>query len=85
MVFSPNVLDVTAEDIRSRFLEGVRNVVAVSLSTGHPTMCSISHSIVNGLKNLLAIAVETDIDFKEAHMVFPYILSSKYNRFFFWV
>ncbi|VDN50565.1 unnamed protein product [Dracunculus medinensis] len=73
MVFSPNVLDVTAEDIRSRFLEGVRNVVAVSLSIGHPTMCSISHSIVNGLKNLLAIAVETDIDFKEAHMIKEYL------------
>ncbi|VDN50564.1 unnamed protein product [Dracunculus medinensis] len=73
MVFSPNVLDVTAEDIRSRFLEGVRNVAAVSLSIGHPTMCSISHSIVNGLKNLLAIAVETDIDFKEAHMIKEYL------------
>ncbi|KAJ8322267.1 hypothetical protein KUTeg_000738 [Tegillarca granosa] len=45
---------------------GVRNVAAVSLSIGYPTAASAPHSIVNGFKRLLAIAVETDITFPEA-------------------
>lgn len=65
-VFDPEILDITPEDLRSRFLEGVRNVAAVSLSIGYPTVASVPHSIVNGLKNLIAIACETDIEFKEA-------------------
>lgn len=45
------------------------NIASVSLEIGYPTLASVPHSIVNGLKNLIAIAVETDISFKEAEMV----------------
>ncbi|KAL3201854.1 hypothetical protein MRX96_042769 [Rhipicephalus microplus] len=72
-VFSPDILDITPEDLRSAFVEGVRNVAAVSLSIGYPTVASVPHSIVNGLKNLIAIAVETDITFKEAEMAKEYL------------
>ncbi|XP_076362109.1 ribosomal protein LP0 [Tachypleus tridentatus] len=72
-VFSPAILDITTEDLRTKFLEGVRNVAAVSLQIGYPTIASIPHSIVRGLKNLIAIAVETDITFKEAEMAKEYI------------
>ena len=42
------------------------NVACVSLAIGYPTLASVPHSIANGFKNLLAIAAETDISFKEA-------------------
>lgn len=65
-VYSPAILDITDEDIRKRFMEGVTNVAALSLSIGYPTLASAPHSIANGFKNLLAVAAETDITFKEA-------------------
>ncbi|VDK60784.1 unnamed protein product [Gongylonema pulchrum] len=60
---------MTPEDIRAKFLQGVRNVAAVSLAIGHPTLVSVPHSLANALKNLLAIAIEADIDMKEAATV----------------
>jgi large subunit ribosomal protein LP0 len=72
-VFSPEILDITPEDLRVRFLEGVRNVAAVSLQIGYPTTASAPHSIVNGLKNLMAIALATDIEFKAAEMAKEYL------------
>jgi len=72
-VFSPEILDITPEDLRAKFLEGVRNVASVSLAIGYPTIASAPHSIVNGLKNLIAIAVETDINFKAAEKTKEYL------------
>merc|ERR1712015_9980 len=72
-VFSPEILDITPEDIKTRFMAGVATVAAVSLSSNYPTMASVPHSIVNGMKNLLAVAAVTDITFKEAEMVKEYL------------
>lgn len=72
-IFSPEILDITPEDLRTKFLQGVRNISAVCLNIGYPTVASVPHSIVNGLKNLIAIAVETEITFKEADMAKEYL------------
>lgn len=64
--FEPSILDIKPEDLRQKFLVGVRNVASVCLQIGYPTIASVPHSIVNGMKNLIAIAVSTDITFKEA-------------------
>merc|ERR1712080_400023 len=53
------------EDIREKFVEGVMNVAGVCLEIGYPTIVSVPHSILNGFKNLLAIAAVTDVTFKE--------------------
>lgn len=47
-VYSPDVLDITPEDVLSKFLSGARNVAAVSLQIGYPTVASAPHSLVNG-------------------------------------
>ena len=47
----------------------MQNVSSISLAINYPTLVSVPHSIVNGFKNLLAIAVVTDIDFAEAEAV----------------
>jgi len=72
-VFDPEVLDISDDDIKATFVKGVANVAAVCLEIGYPTMASVPHSIVNGMKNLLAIAAATEITFKEAEMVKAYL------------
>ncbi|PVD32509.1 hypothetical protein C0Q70_07948 [Pomacea canaliculata] len=52
---------------------GVLNVAAISLAISWPTMASAPHLIVNGFKRLLAIAVQTDIDFAEASKIKEYL------------
>lgn len=68
-VFSPAILDITDDDLRAKFMQGVANVASVSLAIGYPTVASVPHSLVNGFKNLLALAAETDITFKEAEQM----------------
>merc|ERR1712026_317885 len=65
-VFSPEILDITDDDIKDKFMAGVANVAAVCLEINYPTIASCPRSIVNGIKNLLAVAAVTDITFKEA-------------------
>lgn len=72
-IFSPDILDITNEDLIAKFMNGLRNVAAISLEIGYPTLASAPHSIVNALKNLIAISIETDYDFKEAEMAKEYI------------
>jgi len=68
-VFDPAILDITDDDLRDRFMAGVRNVAALSLKIGYPNIASVPHSIVNGMKNCMALAAVTDITFKEAEMM----------------
>jgi len=68
-VYSPEVLDITEDALHKRFLEGVRNIASVCLQIGYPTLASIPHSIINGYKRVLAVALETDISFPLAEKV----------------
>ena len=68
-VFPPSVLDIKEEDLLKKFMEGVAAVASVSLAISYPTVVSVPHSIANGFKNVLAIAVATDITFKEAEQI----------------
>jgi len=65
-VFDPEILDITDDDLKVKFMAGVANVAALSLAISYPTIASVPHSVVNGMKNLLAVAAATEISFKEA-------------------
>uniref|UniRef100_A0A3Q1JI07 Large ribosomal subunit protein uL10 n=1 Tax=Anabas testudineus TaxID=64144 RepID=A0A3Q1JI07_ANATE len=52
---------------------GVRNIASVCLEIGYPTLASIPHSIINGYKRVLAVAVETDYSFPLADKVKAYL------------
>merc|ERR1712112_776188 len=65
-VFDPEILDITDEDLIAKFQAGIANVAALSLAISYPTVASVPHSVVNGMKNLLAVAAATEITFKEA-------------------
>merc|ERR1739845_231752 len=68
-VFAPEILDITDDDLKKTFMAGVANLAAVCLEIGYPTIASVPHSVVNGMKNLLSVAAVTDITFKEAEMI----------------
>merc|ERR1712177_78522 len=68
-VFDPEILDITDDDLKAKFMSGVAQVAALSLTISYPTIASVPHSVVNGMKNLLAVAAVTDITFKEAEML----------------
>jgi len=72
-IYSPDVLDITQDVLLSRFQQGVNNIAAASLEINYPTKASIPHSIMNGFKNLLAIAAETDVTFTEAAQLKEYL------------
>jgi large subunit ribosomal protein LP0 len=62
-IYAATVLDITDEQILGAFFAGVANVASVSLAISYPNRASVPHMIANGYKNVLAVAVETDITF----------------------
>jgi len=72
-VFQPSILDIEEKELLSYFTVAIRNVTSVSLAAGYPTIVSISHSLVNSYKNLLAISVETDYDFEGSEKIKAYL------------
>merc|ERR1712088_1169514 len=55
-VFDPEILDITDDDLKAKFMSGVAQVAALSLAISYPTIASVPHSVVNGMKNLFAAA-----------------------------
>merc|ERR1719382_1414782 len=72
-IFDPQILDITDEDIKQKFMAGVRNVASLSLKIDYPNICSVPHSIINGMKKCMALAAVTDISFKEAEKMKEYL------------
>lgn len=65
-IYEPGILDITPEVLRAKFMEGMSQVAALSLGIGYPTKVSTPHSVLNGFKNLVAVAAESDLSFKQA-------------------
>jgi len=72
-VFPPDVLDVSTDELVNRFLTGVKTVAAISLALNYPTLVSVTHSLVNAYKNLIAISLVTDYTFEGAEKVKEYL------------
>jgi large subunit ribosomal protein LP0 len=68
-VFDPAVLDITDDDVKAKFLGALNNVAALCLAAGYPTLVSVTHSFLNGYKNVLAVSVATDYTFPLAQKV----------------
>merc|ERR1711981_1152904 len=68
-LFEPEVLDITPDDIRAKFMAGVNNIAAVSLNIGYPTVASAPHSMANAFRKLMAIAAATDVTFPQVQKV----------------
>jgi len=62
-VFDNETIDITDDMLAAAFLSGVANVAALSLEIKIPTLASLPHTIINGYKNVLAVALETKYSF----------------------
>ncbi|KAB2084611.1 hypothetical protein ES319_A05G346100v1 [Gossypium barbadense] len=72
-VFSPEVLDLTEDDLIEKFASGVSMVTALSLAISYPTLAAVPHMFINGYKNVLAVAVATEYSFRQADKVKEYL------------
>lgn len=68
-VYDPKVLDLKDEDLLKAFQAGVCNIAAISLQVDYPTLASVPHSIINGYKKVLAVAIATDYSFPRAEKI----------------
>ncbi|CAO2186826.1 unnamed protein product [Urochloa humidicola] len=72
-VFSPEVLDLTEDDLVEKFATGVSMVASLSLALSYPTLAAAPHMFINGYKNVLAVAVETDYSYPHADKIKEYL------------
>ncbi|KAK1571159.1 hypothetical protein Q3G72_012778 [Acer saccharum] len=68
-VFSPEVLDLTEDDLVEKFAAGVSMVTSLALGISYPTLAAAPHMFINAYKNVLAVAVATEYSFPEADKV----------------
>lgn len=64
--FDPTILDMDNSVLLDKFVLGIRRVAAVSMAIGLPTAASAPHSMINGFKNVLAVALATSLSFPYA-------------------
>ncbi|KAF8640302.1 hypothetical protein AX16_010197 [Volvariella volvacea WC 439] len=72
-VFTPDVLDIDEQELINRFLSGIKTIAAISLALNYPTIVSVTHSLVNAYKNLIAIALTTEYSFDGAEKIKEYL------------
>jgi len=66
-IFPVAVLDISKEQILSKFSEALSKVAAISLQIGFPTQASIPHAIANAFNSVIAVSVQLEkYSFKEA-------------------
>ncbi|EFQ26362.1 ribosomal protein L10 [Colletotrichum graminicola M1.001] len=63
--FPASVLDIGEEQLLKAFAGAITTIAAVSLAINFPTLPSVIHSFFNGYKNVLAVAIETEISWPE--------------------
>jgi len=63
--FPPSVLDIEESQLLKTFTSAIATIASISLAANFPTLPSVMHSIVNGYKKVLAVAVETEYSWPE--------------------
>ncbi|KDP44812.1 hypothetical protein JCGZ_01312 [Jatropha curcas] len=72
-VFSPEVLDLTEDDLVEKFATGVSMVTSLALAVSYPTLAAAPYMFINAYKNVLAVSVATDYTFPQAEKVKEYL------------
>ncbi|KAK3026292.1 hypothetical protein RJ639_040980 [Escallonia herrerae] len=72
-VFSPEVLDLTEDDLVAKFAAGLSMVTSLSLALSFPTLAAAPYMFMNAYKNVLAVSVATDYSFPQAEQVKEYL------------
>ncbi|KAG2128204.1 ribosomal protein L10-domain-containing protein [Suillus cothurnatus] len=71
--FAPEVLDIDEKVLIDRFMSGIQTIAAISLALSYPTVVSVTHSLVNSYKNLIALCLATDYIFEGAQKAKDYL------------
>lgn len=58
--FNPSVLDIKEEQLFAALASAIQTITTISLAANYPTLPSVIHTLINGYKRALSIAVETD-------------------------
>jgi large subunit ribosomal protein LP0 len=72
-LYDPAVLDITDDDLGAHLSAGIRNIAALCRELAIPSLAAAPHAIIDGYKNLLAIALETEYSFPLADKVKDYL------------
>lgn len=62
-LFDSKVLDISADDIRGKFLKAANIQASLSLGAGYSTQLSAPHTLLAGFKNLVAVSVASGYKF----------------------
>jgi len=68
-IISAALLDMTDEEILNRFRKGVARVASLALQIGYPTLASLPHSVSNGYRTLVSVALATKYSFKQVEEI----------------
>ena len=63
--FPPSVLDIEESQLLAALNSAIKTITTISLATNYPTLPSIMHTLVNGYKKVLSVAIETDYSWPE--------------------
>ncbi|KAF5134205.1 60S acidic ribosomal protein P0 [Metarhizium anisopliae] len=63
--FPAEILDIGEEQLLGTLAKAITTIATISLAINFPTLPSVMHSVVNSYKNILAVAVETEISWPE--------------------
>jgi large subunit ribosomal protein LP0 len=64
-ILTPEVFNLDPEALLGKIRNAANQLAAISLACGLPNSLSIGHMIKNGFKNVVAIALESDIKIKQ--------------------
>jgi len=73
VVYSPDVLDTSADDMFSILQEGLANVSGLSMELNIPIQATMSSFIGEAFKNLLSISIESNYNFTQSEKVKEYL------------
>ena len=68
-VLDPAVLEISNADIISLFQQSISRISSVGLQIGYPAASAVPHMIINSFKNVVSIAITTEVSFPAAEKV----------------
>ncbi|ODM24038.1 60S acidic ribosomal protein P0 [Aspergillus cristatus] len=63
--FGSDILDIEEDQLLKALSSAIQRIATISLATNYPTLPSVMHSLVNGYKKVLSVAVETEYSWPE--------------------
>lgn len=58
--FNPSVLDIKEDQLFAALNSAIQTITTISLAANYPTLPSVMHTLINGYKNVVSVALETD-------------------------